>query len=192
MPTAPWDGSRCFHGEIGDRPRRPCRRTPLPAGNLFRLTPVDPAAFVGRDETAMSSPIGGKNGRQEGSLPRRPELSCGHRGPVAQLDRALPSEGRGHEFESRRVRQRTSYMKTIIRPGSQPRGRRNGPAEWRVFDTRVLAAFRPPRIGRGLIWPSAAQPPPKAAPAKTAAALCLVDHRCLRVPAMQRRRRGRS
>ena len=25
-------------------------------------------------------------------------------GPVAQLDRALPSEGRGHEFESRRVR----------------------------------------------------------------------------------------
>src|SRR5436305_14898733 len=26
-------------------------------------------------------------------------------GPVAQLDRALPSEGRGREFESRRVRQ---------------------------------------------------------------------------------------
>jgi hypothetical protein len=25
--------------------------------------------------------------------------------PVAQLDRALPSEGRGREFESRRVRQ---------------------------------------------------------------------------------------
>src|SRR6516162_3267901 len=27
------------------------------------------------------------------------------RAPVAQLDRALPSEGRGREFESRRVRQ---------------------------------------------------------------------------------------
>jgi hypothetical protein len=26
-------------------------------------------------------------------------------GPVAQLDRALPSEGKGHAFESRRVRQ---------------------------------------------------------------------------------------
>ena len=27
----------------------------------------------------------------------------GEEAPVAQLDRALPSEGRGHEFESRRV-----------------------------------------------------------------------------------------
>ena len=28
-----------------------------------------------------------------------------HRAPVAQLDRALPSEGRGQGFESLRVRQ---------------------------------------------------------------------------------------
>ncbi len=30
--------------------------------------------------------------------------------PVAQLDRALPSEGRGHTFESCRVRQFLSYI----------------------------------------------------------------------------------
>src|SRR3984893_16144746 len=32
------------------------------------------------------------------------------RAPVAQLDRALPSEGRGREFESRRVRQVFNYL----------------------------------------------------------------------------------
>jgi hypothetical protein len=30
--------------------------------------------------------------------------------PVAQLDRALPSEGRGREFESRRVRHVQSFV----------------------------------------------------------------------------------
>ena len=30
---------------------------------------------------------------------------CGQQAPVAQLDRALPSEGKGHTFESCRVRQ---------------------------------------------------------------------------------------
>jgi hypothetical protein len=34
-----------------------------------------------------------------------PRSSTPLRAPVAQLDRALPSEGRGREFESRRVRQ---------------------------------------------------------------------------------------
>ncbi len=33
------------------------------------------------------------------------------KGPVAQLDRALPSEGKGHAFESRRVRQKKSPRK---------------------------------------------------------------------------------
>ena len=33
-------------------------------------------------------------------------------GPVAQLDRALPSEGRGREFESRRVRQLRTKPRT--------------------------------------------------------------------------------
>ena len=38
--------------------------------------------------------------------PGLPMVRCGPpRAPVAQLDRALPSEGRGHRFESCRVRQ---------------------------------------------------------------------------------------
>ncbi len=35
------------------------------------------------------------------------------RAPVAQLDRALPSEGRGREFESRRVRQFILVLNTL-------------------------------------------------------------------------------
>jgi hypothetical protein len=34
------------------------------------------------------------------------------RAPVAQLDRALPSEGRGREFESRRVRHLPQWFRT--------------------------------------------------------------------------------
>ena len=44
-------------------------------------------------------------------------------GPVAQLDRALPSEGRGREFESRRVRH------NFIPPEAE-RAARSGAAEW--------------------------------------------------------------
>ena len=42
-----------------------------------------------------------------------PSLRLGHRAPVAQLDRALPSEGRGREFESRRVRQ---FFQRVMTP----------------------------------------------------------------------------
>ena len=35
--------------------------------------------------------------------------------PVAQLDRALPSEGRGHKFESCRVRQFPRYKPLSLR-----------------------------------------------------------------------------
>src|ERR1700730_9838166 len=35
--------------------------------------------------------------------------------PVAQLDRALPSEGRGREFESRRVRHFINYLDDHLR-----------------------------------------------------------------------------
>ena len=42
---------------------------------------------------------------------RSPPLWSGRRGPVAQLDRALPSEGRGREFESRRVRQQFQALR---------------------------------------------------------------------------------
>ena len=40
--------------------------------------------------------------------------------PVAQLDRALPSEGRGHRFESCRVRHSfPQYIQTVTRLGFQ-------------------------------------------------------------------------
>ena len=35
--------------------------------------------------------------------------------PVAQLDRALPSEGRGHTFESCRVRHKIKHLATPFR-----------------------------------------------------------------------------
>jgi hypothetical protein len=41
--------------------------------------------------------------------PTSPRMARDHlSAPVAQLDRALPSEGRGREFESRRVRHQKS------------------------------------------------------------------------------------
>ena len=41
---------------------------------------------------------------------REPSAMFRRAGPVAQLDRALPSEGRGREFESRRVRHQASEI----------------------------------------------------------------------------------
>ena len=39
--------------------------------------------------------------------------------PVAQLDRALPSEGKGREFESRRVRHFKSITPYDVGPGHE-------------------------------------------------------------------------
>src|SRR5437764_15277069 len=52
--------------------------------------------------------------------------------PVAQLDRALPSEGRGREFESRRVRQCFQVLTT-----------NNGPARTGQSVVLVSAAVTP-------------------------------------------------
>ena len=41
-------------------------------------------------------------------------------GPVAQLDRALPSEGRGRTFESCRVRQFFNGLAGTPKPGLKP------------------------------------------------------------------------
>jgi hypothetical protein len=38
----------------------------------------------------------------------------GSDGPVAQLDRALPSEGKGRTFESSRVRQSSQLVKRVV------------------------------------------------------------------------------
>src|SRR5207302_7829 len=48
-----------------------------------------------------------EGGQRQGPFALRqtaPSAMVRRAGPVAQLDRALPSEGRGREFESRRVR----------------------------------------------------------------------------------------
>jgi hypothetical protein len=45
--------------------------------------------------------------------------------PVAQLDRALPSEGKGHTFESCRVRQQTKTYRLsygLEKPSPVPEG----------------------------------------------------------------------
>ena len=44
------------------------------------------------------------DGPHSGMLRKKQVFQRAHAAPVAQLDRALPSEGRGREFESRRVR----------------------------------------------------------------------------------------
>ncbi len=97
------------------------RRQPVPAGRRHR-----PAArrhpCAGRKAAMPPPPSDGRRHRGDGVpgaalyAPPAAALWCrrispGRRqpprgtAPVAQLDRALPSEGRGHEFESRRVRQ---------------------------------------------------------------------------------------
>ena len=67
--------------------------------------------------------------RPKGIEPRSNPRYAGVAGPVAQLDRALPSEGKGRAFESRRVRHfyllnqqlkkfMICYIATIFRRGS--------------------------------------------------------------------------
>ena len=62
---------------------------------------------------------------------------CGPpRAPVAQLDRALPSEGRGHRFESCRVRHSFSLSRRDARRCACVRSRIVGRAGGRQIDTR--------------------------------------------------------
>ncbi len=70
---------------------------------------------------------------------RKPAHTANRRwqAPVAQLDRALPSEGRGHRFESCRVRQPTHAMTPYgIRPRASFNGAR-GLGELDLFGRRI-------------------------------------------------------
>ena len=58
----------------------------------------------------------------------------GHSAPVAQLDRALPSEGRGHRFESCRARQFFQRLAFAVK--------------LRGFKTRLMLAMRRSAIAR--------------------------------------------
>ena len=75
-----------------------------PAGDDVAI----PSGHVGMIVGSARAPAPrGARGIPRPRLPlRRPPLSRRAHAPVAQLDRALPSEGRGHRFESCRVRHR--------------------------------------------------------------------------------------
>ena len=62
--------------------------------------------------------------RRSRQATRKPDF---RQAPVAQLDRALPSEGRGREFESRRVRQKSRRNLPFLFPATGPSGRRQAP-----------------------------------------------------------------
>src|SRR5438477_10274048 len=67
-------------------------------------------------------------------------------GPVAQLDRALPSEGRGREFESRRVRQLFPERHEPLRSGAARDERRCRTAIWRVHIGRRAPQWTGPML----------------------------------------------
>ena len=64
--------------------------------------------------------------------------------PVAQLDRALPSEGRGREFESRRVRHRFYNVATTLRLKGQPSASLGSSARREGNDRGMAVAGRLP------------------------------------------------
>ena len=84
---------RRVHGDAGGRDRTALSR-------IFRLRPRCPARRLSRFGAPF--PIRRKSSNQR----RRVAAPA----PVAQLDRALPSEGRGHRFESCRVRHKISDL----------------------------------------------------------------------------------
>ena len=73
------------------------------------------------------------------------------RAPVAQLDRALPSEGRGREFESRRVRHNFKYLEIYSYAVDGPsehiassNRRKPLPGQGRIFAERRQKSASPP------------------------------------------------
>ncbi len=82
-----------------------------------------------------------------------------HYAPVAQLDRALPSEGRGREFESRRVHQylyltaiRASARPSMERPARPSPGRALMGARVRSFAQATMSVSHGYSRKRGLRW----------------------------------------
>src|SRR5262245_23652827 len=89
--------------------------------------------LTGRDASLSSHPALGLRCRLGGGIYPffGPSKLCA--APVAQLDRALPSEGRGREFESRRVRQlfRHFFERKV------PRSNRSRREHLRIFGTHL-------------------------------------------------------
>ena len=99
-------------------------------------------------------------------MPRR----SAHCAPVAQLDRALPSEGRGRRFESCRVRQslqsfmcalgRTQGLKGAVRARAltQMLGSREAYAKCFTKSAQSPATDRRDRLSRYIYWRDACGP----------------------------------
>jgi hypothetical protein len=88
-------------------------------------------------------------------------LCSAQRAPVAQLDRALPSEGRGHKFESCRARQHshTSANRVLGVP-------RSGAFQNFHFIDADLKAVKPPRRRRTTRPAAAERTKPQARPVR--------------------------
>jgi hypothetical protein len=79
--------------------------------------------------------------------------------PVAQLDRALPSEGKGHTFESCRVRQNRPNRPHARRPNSSKDGAVAASSlTGRIADSLQIGLNIEPKTLR---FPSASTFPPK-------------------------------
>ncbi len=104
-----------------------------------RITPAQSApSWRGARNRLRSRRNGGRLGARGASrclvaFPRPglplPTLNANDRrnAPVAQLDRALPSEGRGHRFESCRVRHSSKSSYLPAKPAAEPGGLRRRP-----------------------------------------------------------------
>src|SRR3546814_3268994 len=82
--------------------RRRHTRCALVTGVQTCALPIFAKALCALRPHAVLSP------RFPGAVPPDEPARTFQRGPVAQLDRALPSEGRGHRFESCRVHHRSA------------------------------------------------------------------------------------
>src|ERR1700694_182095 len=93
----------------------PSARATIPARSA-RASPARPTRFErvpGASRALLPPPASPWQGRCRGPANRLNEPHA----PVAQLDRALPSEGKGHTFESCRVRQSVRYIRTMPQNG---------------------------------------------------------------------------
>src|SRR5665213_2142756 len=101
--------SRCRNSPACCRATSTANRSPPGCCSAARRSPRTPTppppSAPGRPAADERLPSALVVGLPPPCVGRNETLTSRQRGPVAQLDRALPSEGRGRTFESYRVRQ---------------------------------------------------------------------------------------
>ena len=122
-PSGRDNTSQIDQSHTGGKSKWSCRWRPLPSNHDASLNRCE---FWCRKDTCTSDGFDGEEGFQMARVLGARLAAGGHVGcsarthglyvgsafkaPVAQLDRVLPSEGRGHRFESCRVRQTNQHM----------------------------------------------------------------------------------